>query len=244
MIYCFGDSWGYGSELDLSYEKPFINLISEDLDIPFINKSVEGSSFGHITHEIFNYNTFTNNDLVLVIVPPDIRWYFENINNNISTLMVPNEDFLTDKTIDVVRKSELTLYVNTITHRKIWYEYHQSLFLFSLQEFFKQNGIHFLFIHNYGELKIYKPFNDLLLRENFLNFERSLTSLLTNLGDINLMDKQLDGPYKDMFVGEFFEGKGYHPNQLGHQEIKNIILKNKKIKEWYQLIMNGENLER
>lgn len=241
MIYCFGDSWGYGSEMDLSHEKPFINLISEDLKIPFINKSVEGSSFGHITHEIINYSGFNSNDFVIVIIPPDIRWYFENINNNISTLMVPNEDFINDKSIDEVRKSELKLYVDTITHRKIWYEYHQSLFIFTLQEFFKKTNLHFLFVHNYGKLKIYKPFNDLISKENFLNFNKSLTGILTNLEDINLIEKQLDGPIDNMFIGKFFEGNGYHPNQLGHYEIKNIILKNKKIKEWYQLITSGVN---
>jgi len=47
-----------------------------------------------------------------------------------------------------------------------------------------------------------------------------------------------------MFIGKFFEGNGYHPNQLGHYEIKNILLKNKKIKRWYQLIMNGVDLEK
>lgn len=244
MIYCFGDSWGYGSELDLNYEKPFVNLISDELGVPFDNKSIEGSSFGHITHEIITHNTFTSNDLLLVIVPPDVRWYFENINNSISTLFLPNNNFLNDDTIDEIRKTELSLYVSTITHRKIWYEYHQSLFLFTLQEFFRRKGVHFLFIHNYGKLKIYNPFNDLLLKENFLDFDRSLTSLLTNLEDVNLMQKQLDGPYKNMFVGEYFEGKGYHPNQLGHHQIKNIILKNKKIKEWYQLITNGVDLEK
>jgi hypothetical protein len=234
MIYCFGDSWGYGSELDFNSEKPFINLISEELNTPFINKSVEGASFGHITHDILTHNKFNTNDFVLVVVPPDVRWYFENINNNISTLMIPDENFLTDNSIDKIRKSELMLYINTIGHRKMWYQYHQSLFLFTLQEFFKKNNIHFLFTHNYGKLKIYKPFNDLLSKENFLNFDRSLTSLLTNLDDIDLIEKQLDGPYKSMFIGEFFEGKGYHPNQLGHNEIKNIVLKHKKITEWYQ----------
>lgn len=242
MIYCFGDSWGYGSELNFVHEKPFINLISEELNIPFINKSVEGASFGHITHDIITHPNFNQNDLILIIVPPDVRWYFENINNNISSLMIPNENFLTDTTIDEIRKSELLLYLNTVTHRKVWYKYHQSLFLFTLQEFFRKNNLHFLFIHNYGKLNLYEPFNGLLSKENFLNFDRSLTSILTNMEDPDLIEKQLDGPYKNMFIGKFFEGNGYHPNQMGHIEIKNIILKNKKVTGWYQLITNGENL--
>jgi len=82
------------------------------------------------------------------------------------------------------------------------------------------------------------------LKENFLDFDRSLTSILTSLEDINLIENQADGPTKNMFIGKFFEGNGYHPNQLGHYEIKNILLKNKKIKRWYQLIMNGVDLEK
>jgi len=244
VIYCFGDSWGYGSELDLTKEKPFVNLIAEDLNISFKNKSVEGASFGQITHDIINHCEFNLEDFVLVIVPPDVRWYYENIDNKISSLWVPDESLFNDDTIDEIRKSELSLYVNTITHRKIWYEYHQSLFLFVLQEFFKEKHVHFLFVHNYGKLKIYESFNNLLLKENFLDLDRSLTSILTNLEDINLIENQTDGPTKNMFIGEFFEGNGYHPNQLGHYEIKNILLKNKKIKRWYQLIMNGVDLEK
>ena len=53
MIYCFGDSWGYGSEMDLTYEIPFINILSKKTNIEFENMSREGCSLGNITHDIF-----------------------------------------------------------------------------------------------------------------------------------------------------------------------------------------------
>ena len=134
--------------------------------------------------------------------------------------------------------------MDTSPNKKTWFNYHNSLFLFSLQEFFNKINVKFIFVHNYGKINLYKEFKHLISQKNFLNFNRSLTSLLTNQEDIDLVDKKLDGPYKNMFIGEYFEGNGTHPNQLGHQKISELIYQNEKFQKWYQSIMNGENLKK
>ena len=246
MIYCFGDSWGYGSEMDLTYEIPFINILSKKTNIEFENMSREGSSLGKITHDIFWLeNKFKSDDFVIIVIPPDIRWYFEDKHGGLSSLFIPSQFYFDNNPdLDELYVKELHHYMDTAPNKKTWFSYHNSLFLFSLQEFFNKINVEFIFIHNYGKINLYREFKHLINQKNFLNFNRSLTSLLTNQEDIDLVDKKLDGPYKNMFIGEYFEGNGTHPNQLGHQKISELIYQNEKFQNWYQLTMNGENLKK
>jgi hypothetical protein len=243
MIYCFGDSWGYGSELDLSYEVPFVNLLSKEVNVAFENLSRAGSSLGNITHDIFCLdNKFKKGDFVIIVVPPDIRWYFENKYGGIESLwMAPQYYFHDNPGLDDLYVKELRHYIDTASEKKTWFDYHNSLFLFSLQEFFKKIDIDFLFIHNYGKIKLYQQFKKLIYQENFLNFNRSLTSLLTEQEDTDIIEKGTDSPTKNIFTGVYFKGNDCHPNQLGHQKISEIVYKNKKFKKWYSVITNGVN---
>ena len=92
MIYCFGDSWGYGIELKEN-EKPFVYWLAKDLEEEFKNFSVSGNSYPVIVTQIFDNIRDSNenfsvseviklksgsfiykNDIVLIVIPPDIRW--------------------------------------------------------------------------------------------------------------------------------------------------------------------------
>jgi hypothetical protein len=243
MIYCFGDSWGYGSELDLSYEIPFVNILSKKTNINFKNLSCEGSALGKITHDIFLSETdFKSDDFVIIIIPPDIRWYYEDGRGSIHSLFIPSQAYFdSNPDLDNLQVKELHHYMDTAPNKKIWFSYHQSLFIFSLQEYFNKMNVEFIFIHNYGKINLYKEFKKLINKENFLNFDRSLTSLLTDLEDIDLINRRLDKVGKDILIGKYFEGNGTHPNQLGHQKISELIYENKKFQKWYQSITNGVN---
>jgi hypothetical protein len=243
MIYCFGDSWGHGSELDLSYEIPFVNILSNKTNIEFKNLSGEGSALGKITHDIFCSETkFKSDDFVIVIIPPDIRWYFEDKHGGISSLFIPSQFYFdSNPDLDDLHVKELHHYMETATNKKTWFSYHHSLFIFSLQEYFKKINVEFIFVHNYGKITLYKEFKNLIDKENFLNFNRSLTSLLTNQFDIDLIGKKLDKVGKDILIGKYFEGNGTHPTQLGHEKISELIYENKKFQKWYQSITNGVN---
>ena len=74
MIWCFGDSWGYGSELNEN-ENPFVYHLAKDLGEKFINFSSQGNSYSVIVTRIFgNVRDINSDDTILIVIPPDIRW--------------------------------------------------------------------------------------------------------------------------------------------------------------------------
>lgn len=229
MLYCFGDSWGYGSELDLSYEVPFINVLAEKSNVEFINHSQQGSALGKITHTIFQ-NTFQKEDFVIIVVPPDTRWYYENINNGISSLFQMSLEHL-NGTSDLHMK-EFIHYIDTISHKKIWFQYHTSLFIFSIQQYFETTSTNYMFVHNYGIINPYGVFDTIIKKHKFLDFNRSLTSLLTGVEDYDIIKLNKDTPNPNIFVGEYFEGNGSHPNQKGHIKIGEMIYSTNNFQKW------------
>ena len=87
MIFCFGDSWGAGAELKFN-EHPFVHWVAKELGSNYKNFSKEGSSLGIILHTLVEQITaITKNDTVLVIIPPDARWYDENAEKGFYTVM-------------------------------------------------------------------------------------------------------------------------------------------------------------
>jgi len=111
---------------------------------------------------------------------------------------------------------------------KEWFIYHQSLFMFSIQQACKQKGLKLLMMHNYGDLRIYPSFEQILNFDVILDRNKSLTYLLTDGMDDygkTQFNMKNDGPPREIFVGKYFEGTKRHPNELGHKEISNLIIK-------------------
>jgi len=229
MLYCFGDSWGYGSELDLSYEVPFINVLAQKSNVEFINHSQQGSALGKITHTIFQ-TTFQPDDFVVIVIPPDTRWYYENVHNGMSSLFLVSQEHLKDT--GELHMKELMHHLDTISHKKIWFQYHTSLFIFSIQQYMESTSTNYLFVHNYGIINPYGVFDTLIKKDRFLDFNRSLTSLLTGVEDYDIIKSNKDAPNPTIFVGEYFEGKGGHPNQKGHIRIGELIYDSNHYQRW------------
>ena len=216
MIYCFGDSWGAGAELKKG-EKPFVNLF----DKPYKNYSFQGNSYPMIVSQIFdNIHKINNEDIVLVVIPPDIRWMEQNAD-----VFIPH--MLKDDG-----------YLEWVIHKdEYWFRYHASLFTYSIQSALDSIGCTYLFMHNYGgEFTIDKRFKSLINTDNFLDIKKSLTTLLeANDGyqawqkDKNLIDGPVgESPFVELknrkvFNSKYFEGTCNHPNQLGHYRIKELI---------------------
>jgi len=216
MIYCFGDSWGAGAELKKG-EKPFVNLF----DKPYKNYSFQGNSYPMIVSQIFdNIHKINNEDIVLVVIPPDIRWMEQNVDVFIPHMLKDNG------------------YLEWVIHKdEYWFRYHASLFTYSIQSALDSIGCTYLFMHNYGgEFTIDKRFKSLINTDNFLDIKKSLTTLLeANDGyqawqkDKNLIDGPVgESPFVELknrkvFNSKYFEGTCNHPNQLGHYRIKELI---------------------
>jgi hypothetical protein len=212
-IYCFGDSWAYGSELNQPQvvEHPFVHWFAQHIKSNYINYGQEGASLGIILHTLVsNITKISQNDIVLVIVPPDVRWYDENKEKGFYTLMQWQADdymkFLNNKTVE-------------------WFKYHHLLFIYSIQQILNGIGCQYIMAHNYGQLP------DITKYQFDINFDKflskiDLTNLLSEKKD-NWQSYQLsaDGPmHAHLWHGKYFEGNVDHPNELGHKRIAELMI--------------------
>ena len=203
-IFCFGDSWAYGSELNFNKgERPFANLLSEKFGCELTKLARPNRSLGLIVRDLsMAAKNINNKDLVLVVVPPDSRWYTQW-----STIEYENNAFFNDKSND-------------------WFEYHHQLFIFAICEMLEKIGCEYILMHNYGKFP--------LKREDywFANFhhsrflsEKSLTEILTDSDiDSRMLPIAIEIKQQRFFRGKYFKGCHTHPNQLGHEKIAQTII--------------------
>lgn len=202
-LFCFGDSWAAGAELKPN-EKPFADLLAADLLYDIQNYGQNNMSLGLILRQIsITLPLISKDDIVLVVIPPDSRWYTEWATMDYSTF------------------SEL--YISATDD---WFIYHHQLFIFTICELLNKVGCRYLLMHNYGEfpLKDNRYCFSQFHADRFLS-RSSLTSLLNNLVDHNTpieLETQSD-PSKNLFYGPYFEGNAAHPNKRGHIRITEFI---------------------
>jgi hypothetical protein len=217
-VICFGDSWGAGAELQHN-EKPFIHWVAKNFNVAYKNYSQPGYSLGMILHTlVLNIDTIQPDDLVIVVIPPDIRWYDQNKEKGFYSVENWQRDdyfkFLNNKTLE-------------------WFIYHHALFVYSIQKILNDMGCHYIMAHNYGqidEIKKYKlkiNFDKFLSNTNLTNLISAETNTWRSYPDHLPQTHQLnqDGPPAGKeFSGIYFEGCQCHPNELGHKYIAQLLL--------------------
>jgi len=211
MFYCFGDSWGEGAELKED-EKPFVHWLAKDLDKSYKNFSYGGNSYPKIVSQIFdNIHKINNKDIVLIVIPPDIRWMEMEGNSGFRSWTVDDDP---------------ERYMSWLGNKtKVWFRYHSSLFTYTIQSALDSIGCKYLFMHNYGgEFIIDRRFKSLINVDNFLNIKKSLTTLLGGNDYYESWNLKSDGPTtKIKGKSIYFEGNDVHPNELGHKRIAKLI---------------------
>jgi hypothetical protein len=206
-VRCFGDSWAYGSELNFDLgQRPFVHWFAEILSAEYVNYGKEGSSLGQILNTIIrNLRYIQPQDTVLVIIPPDVRWYSESrITKQFYTITDQDEydKFLGDKSLD-------------------WFTYHHALFVYAIQKILNDVGCKYVMACNYGNIKNIKKYNLAIDYKQFVS-DQDLTSILTE--QKNLWTVLFHGPDAAAFTGRYFEGCIHHPNELGHKRIAELML--------------------
>lgn len=206
MLYVFGDSWAEGAELT-DKEKPFAPYLAEMLNTPYSNLGMCGASLGHILQIVIaTVDEISEDDTVVVVIPPDIRWYNIHENYSFNSLLIGMKEY--DNTLSIE-----------------WYIYHHNLFIYTIISMVTQKTKNLVLAHNYGKLIIHDWFTNKIDRSYLLNEQHSLTALLGAndwLENYSNTDRK-DGPETENFVGKYFEGKLSHPNDLGHQLIAKMI---------------------
>ena len=163
----------------------------------------------HILQKIITtVDNLDENDTVVVIIPPDIRWYTIDNQYSFKSLSIGNPQY--------ARLAD-TLSVE-------WFIYHHNLFIYTIISMITQKTKNLVLAHNYGKLVIHEWFDNKIDRQYFLS-ENSLTVLLGSDEWLYNYTKhnRKDGPGPEQFSGKYFEGKHNHPNDLGHLQIAMII---------------------
>lgn len=203
-VFAFGDSWAYGSELQAG-EQPFVHWFAQALDTPYANHGVEGSSLAMVFKTLVdNLKTITPDSIVLVIIPPDVRWYSETQENGFYTI----KDW--DEYIRVAGD-----------HSMNWFVYHHAMFIYTTQKLLNDCGCRYIMAHNYGSIERLQNYSFPIDYNKFLN-KKDLTSILSN--KFNLWDKLFHDPEASLFTGKYFEGCIHHPNLLGHKRIAELMI--------------------
>lgn len=206
QIFVFGDSWAYGSELNFSAgDKPFVHWFAQAVDRPYANFGVEGSSLAMVLKTLVDKSeNITKDSVVLVVVPPDVRWYSET----------KRQGFYTIKDWDE--------YVRVAgDHSVDWFIYHHAMFVYAIQKLLDDIGCYYLLAHNYGSVDKLKKYSFAIDYNKFLS-DQDLTSILSN--KINAWTRLFHDPEAELFTGKYFEGCIHHPNLLGHIRIAELML--------------------
>ena len=161
MIYGFGDSWMGGSELNFDEgEHPFIYHVAKELNMEYHNYGGGGNAYPIMVEEILylaqDDDYFKVDDIILIVIPPNIRWYDENGNDRFEA-WYPN---------DPSHKKRWESWAGSKTN--IWFEYHACLFTFVIQSILDKIGCKYLFMYNYGDFVIDHRFKSLINTDNFL----------------------------------------------------------------------------
>lgn len=214
-IVCFGDSWGHGSELDFSKEKPFANHVGDLLGISQIdNFSVPGySTFMIMKSLVDEFDNLSSNDVVLVIIPPDARWYDQDKNGKFKPIHLNSPE-----------------YGNFVKNKDIsWFQFHQSLFTHTIQSLLEKKNIKYSMATNYGNIDELFLFSFPIDKSKFAS-SLDLTSELLGLSHGYTWSQgdfpHEDGPSEHHFRGKYFEGCRWHPNELGHKFISRLLYEN------------------
>ena len=208
-VWSFGDSWCAGHGLQPNEDR-FGDVVARYFNAPHTNTGISGSSLGHILHTFTSHCKFINKgDIVLVIVPPDIRWYDISSDNVCSSLFVGTKkykNFVKDKSPE-------------------WFIYHHSLFIYTIISICESIGANLVLAHNYGKLEFESNFANLIKTNYFLNKDRCLTSLLggNTWSDNYSPSLTEDGP-PGYIEGHLFLPGDTHPNQKGHCKIAQLII--------------------
>lgn len=206
QVFAFGDSWAYGSELDFAAgDKPFVHWFAQAVDMPYTNFGKEGASLAIILKTLVdNIKSITEDSIVLVVVPPDVRWYSQTEEQGFYTI-----------------KDHAEYLRIAGDHSAEWFTYHHAMFIYTIQKLLNDRGCRYIMAHNYGTIAETKKYNFPFARSKFLSLQ-DLTSILS--GVYNASTVLFHDPKAELFTGEYFEGCIHHPNVKGHKRIAELLL--------------------
>lgn len=219
LLVTFGDSWTFGSELDLPEEQNWTKHLSGLLGCNSLNLSYPASSIGHLTVQLFEfikqadkyrdckkifavgltgatrYLTYSNRLNEFINITPEATYRTNNIHKSGRPPETANE--FSTLAGEIYRMVECTEY-NTFVLE-------QTMMLF--QNYCQLNNIDVIFFSYFD----YVPVSNLVDTTHY--YTETLTKTLT--GKEYVVEETRNN--------EYFAGKLFHPNKHGHKQIAHIL---------------------
>lgn len=214
LLVGFGDSWTFGSELDIPREDPWPTLLADKLCAEHVNLGTPASSIEHTIVQLFEFNKVKQyqdyKKIFAVGLTGTTRYlsYSNRLKEFIS--ITPEANYRTGdihfsgRPPDVVKEfSTLSGEIYRMVECEEYNQFKVEQTIFTFEHYCKQHNIDVIFFSyfDYPDIK-----NELL-------FPESITRALTG--------KEYKLP--DIRDNQYFKNKLFHPNILGHKRIAELL---------------------
>jgi hypothetical protein len=216
LLVTFGDSWTFGSELDKPAQQNWTAQISKALDCDCVNMSTPASSIGHLTVQLFDFLKHENSsDKIFMIGLSGTTRYLSYSNNKDQFVNItPEAVYCTQdikptgqppENLDYMKLLAKQTYqlVEHVTYNRFLLT--QTLFLF--EHYCKQNNIPYIFFSYFDYLA------PLPIIDKTKLYPTSITKALIGA----------EYSIPEIRNNEYFTGKLFHPNELGHIKIAELL---------------------
>jgi hypothetical protein len=224
LLVAFGDSWTFGSELDIPREQPWPVHIANKLDAETLNLSIPAGSIGHLVLQLYKFindysEQYANYKKIFMV----------GLSGSTRLLSYSNElkEFINILPEAVYRTSNIhhsgkppEVYDSLYTLSKILYtqvvdnnylEFLSSQVIMMFQQYSKLNNIDCLFFSYFDQ-------QDFGAHSNILDLDTIYPRTITH----ELTGEEYQLP--NIIEHEYFRGKLFHPNIAGHKRIAELLI--------------------
>jgi len=219
VLVAFGDSWTFGSELDIPRQHPWPVHLATKLNAEVVNLGTPASGISHTVVKLFDFikqKQYQDYKKIFMVGLSGATRYLSYSNRLQEFVNItPEANYRTGNIHESGRPPEVVLEFGTLSgemYRMVECEEYnkflatQTVFLF--QQYCKNNGIDVLFFSYFDAIK----FDNRIVDTNLI-YSTTMTQALT--GQEYELPAVRDNKY--------FQGKLFHPNIQGHERIAELL---------------------
>ena len=222
LIVAFGDSWTFGSELDIPREDPWVKHLADLLEADYVNMGTPASSIGHLSVQLFDFikqnPNFEQRKTIFMVGLSGLTRYLSYNNANKEFVNITPEAVYSTSNIHFSGRPPDCIdhmrQLADLTYRQVedsvYNEFLAVQTIFQFQQFCLYNEIDCLFF-SYFDQPTFDTFGHMIIKD--LVYPTTITLKLT--GEEYAIPAVRNNKY--------FTGKLFHPNVFGHVRIAEIL---------------------
>jgi hypothetical protein len=222
LLVAFGDSWTFGSELDIPREDPWVKHLADMLDVDYVNMGTPASSIGYLSKQLFDFIKENPNveqrKIIFMIGLTGLTRYLSYNNAGQEFVNITPEAVYSTSNIHVSgRPPECIDYMSQLaqlTYKQVedpvYNEFIAVQTITLFQQFCNYNEIDCAFF-SYFDMPTFSNFGHMITDDCI--YPTTITQALTG-------SKYAIPAIRS---NEYFEGKLFHPNILGHKRIAELL---------------------